>query len=488
LGQEVQIKTLHIYLIKKYIPPFLATLFIGMFIFFMIFIFTYIDEIAGKGVDSATLSKMFLYMFLTFFPMSMPLAVLLSSIMTFGNLGETYEMAAMKSAGLSLISIMKPVLILIFMLGGLCFVFNNYTLPYIHLKAARLLYDVRGAKPTFKIKESVFYSGIDGYSIRVGKKDDDGKTIHNIDIYDHSEGKGNVSQVYARDGEISLTENSRYLTIKLTNGTRYQQIMDEARHERTRPDMIIHFKEQTVRIDLASLKMQSTDEQLFKNHAEMMNVTQLRSYKDTAIRTRLETYTNTYKQFINQYYFQKSMIQFKRSEKDTSVIPLERYLAQQSEMKRKNILESTQNLVKSAKSFVDSKVNEEDTQVGEQASFDIEFYEKFTLSITCIILFFVGAPLGAIVRKGGFGLPVIISVFLFLTYYVISISLKKLVYQDKLDVLIGMWATPLIFLPVGFWLTYKAANDSPLFDITRYRDFFTALFSKLKRKNAHTAA
>ncbi|MGZ3904148.1 MAG: LptF/LptG family permease [Bacteroidia bacterium] len=482
------VKTLHSYLIKKYIPPFMATLFIGMFIFFMIFIFTYIDEIAGKGVDGSTLAQMFLYMFLTFLPMSMPLAVLLSSIMTFGNLGETYEMAAMKSAGLSLISIMRPVLVLIFSLAGFCFFFNNYTLPAIHLKAARLLYDVRGAKPAFKLKESVFYNGIDGYSIKVGKKDNDGKTIHNIFIYDHSEGKGNVNQVYARDGEISVTENGRYLVIKLKNGSRYQQIQDEPKHDITHPDMVVHFKEQVVRIDLTSLKMKNTDEQLFKNHAEMMNVSQLRSYKDTAIKVRTQGYVNTYKQFVSQYYFQRSLVLFSVNDKDTAKMALGKYLDGQPEQRKKVLLESAQSLVKSALSFLDSKTTEEDNQVTEQASFDIEFHEKFTLSLTCIILFFVGAPLGAIVRKGGFGLPVIISVFLFLTYYVISITLKKMVLQDKLTVIVGMWATPLIFLPIGFWLTRKAANDSPLFDFTRYRDFFTGIISKFKRKNANTPA
>ena len=481
-------KTLHIYLVKKYIPPFLATLFIGMFIFFMIFIFTYIDEIAGKGVDNSTLAKMFGYMFLTFLPPSMPLAVLLSSIMTFGSLGETYELASMKSAGLSLISIMKPVLALIFGLAAFCFLFNNFTLPYIHLKAARLLYDVRSSKPAFKLKESVYYNGIDGYSMRIGKKDNDGKTIHNIYIYDHTEGKGNTSQMYAKDGEISVTGgNARYLTIKLQNGTRYQQPLDDAEQERKRPNMIMHFKEQTVRIDLASLKMQSTDEQLFKNHAEMMNVSQLKSYKDTAIKYRNESYASTYKQFIEQYYFQKSLAQFKLNEKDTAQFKIADYLAHQSELKRKNILESAQNLTKSASSFIDSKVNEEDGHIGDQAKFDIEWHKKFTLSFACIILFFVGAPLGAIVRKGGFGMPVIISVFLFITYHVISFTLEKMVLQDKLIVLAGMWTAPLIFLPIGFWLTLKAANDSPLFDMTVYSDFFRKLFSKFKPKDARTA-
>ena len=173
-------KTLHIYLIKKYIPPFLATLFIAMFIFFMIFLFTYIDEIVGKGVDNITLTKMFAYMFITFLSPAMPLAILLSSIMTFGNLGESYELASMKSAGLSLLSIMRPLLVFILGLAFFCFLFSNYTLPYIHLKAGKLLYDVRSSKPAVNIKENIFYNGIDGYSIRIGKKDNDGTEMKKI--------------------------------------------------------------------------------------------------------------------------------------------------------------------------------------------------------------------------------------------------------------------------------------------------------------------
>ncbi len=484
----MNVKTLHIYLIKKYIPPFLATLFIGMFIFFMIFIFTYIDEIAGKGVESSTLAKMFGYIFLTFLPGAMPLAILLSSIMTFGNLGETYELASMKSAGLSLFSIMRPVLVLIIGLAGFCFLFNNYTLPYLHLKATRLLYDVRSAKPAFNLKESVFYNGIEGFSIRVGSKERDGKTIHNVYIYDHSEGLGNTVQMYAKDGEIFVTPDSRFLVIKLLNGTRYQQSVNDSKQQLTRPNMIMHFKEQLVRIDLSGFKMQSTDESLFKNHAEMMNVSQLHSYKDTAAKFRLETYKQTYNQFTAQYYFQKSLVQFKENRNDSTFISLATYLGKQPELKRKSIIESAQNMIKSAQTFVVSKVNEEESQVSEQAKYEVEWHKKFTLSFACIILFFVGAPLGAIVRKGGFGMPVIISVFLFIIYHVICFTLEKMVLEDKLIVIAGMWTGPLFFLPLGLWLTTKAAKDSPLFDMTSYTEFFKKILLKLnfKKTHAHT--
>src|ERR1700740_701540 len=208
----------------------------------MVFDFTYIDEIAGKGIDAMTLAKMFFFTFLMFIPSSMPLAVLLSSIMTFGNLGENYELAAMKSSGLSLIQIMRPILFFIVLLSLFCFSFSNYTIPYIHLKQSSMLYDVRGAKPTLNIKESVFYNGIEGYSIRVGKKDNDGQTIHNILIYDHQDKRGNLIQMYADSGKLQTSADKNAMVMTLFNGNRYQQILNDSRDAQTRPMLSASFE------------------------------------------------------------------------------------------------------------------------------------------------------------------------------------------------------------------------------------------------------
>jgi lipopolysaccharide export system permease protein len=480
------VKTLHIYLIKKFIPPFMATLFIGMFIFFMIFLFTYIDEIIGKGVDNVTLVKMFGYMFVTFLAPSMPLAVLLSSIMTFGNLGENYELASMKSAGLSLLSIMRPILVFVFGLAFFCFLFSNYTLPYIHLKAGKLLYDVRSSKPAVNIKESIFYNGIEGYSIRIGKKDNDGITIHNVSIYDHSSGRGNTTQMYAKDGQIFMSADKKFLKIKLFNGTRYEQPLKDAREEKTRPNMVMHFKEQSINIDLSKIKMQQTDENLFKNNAEMMNVRLLGQYTDTAAKYRFQSYQQTYVQFHNAYYFQRSLAQCKLNDSlhTKQIISIDKYLTRLSPTAKKSLIEGALNMARSADAFLDAKAKEEELQIMEQAKFSTEWHKKFTVSFVCIILFFVGAPLGAIVRKGGFGMPVVISIFLFITYYVISITCEKMVLQDKLNDIVGMWIAASIFLPIGIWLSLKAANDSPLFDAVLYIDFFKKIFGKNKKPHA----
>jgi len=480
------IKTLHIYLIKKYIPPFIATLFIAMFIFFMIFLFTYIDEIVGKGIDNVTLVKMFGYIFVTFLSPSMPLAILLSSIMTFGNLGESYELASMKSAGLSLLAIMRPLVILILGLSVFCFLFSNYTLPYVNLKAGRLLYDVRSSKPAISLKESVFYNGIQGYSIRIGKKEDDGVTIHNVYIYDHTAGLGNTAQMYAKDGQIAMTNDKKFLIMKLFNGTRYSQSIEDAKQERTRPNMIMHFKEQEVKIDLSKIKMQNTDEILFKNNAGMMNIKLLSQYNDTTIKLRQQAYKQIYKQFSTSYYFQKSFAQCKKNDSlhIKEIASIDTFLTKLPALRKKNLIEGALNMARSGDSFLTSKVGEEENQIFQQANFAVEWHKKFTLSFACIILFFVGAPLGAIVRKGGFGMPVVISVFLFITYHVISISCEKMILQDKLSVVVGMWIGSTIFLPIGIWLSLKAANDSPLFDSNVYSDFFRKVFKKKTCKNA----
>ncbi len=477
-------KTLHLFLIKRYIPPFLGTLFIAVFVFFMVFVFTYIDEIAGKGVDSRTLAQLFMYTFLTFIPGSMPLAVLLSSIMTFGNLGENYELASLKSAGMSLLTIMKPLLVFIVFLSVFCFVFSNYTLPFIHLKSGRLLYDVREAKPTLNIKESIFYNGIEGYSIRVGKKEQDGKTIRNITIYDHTERKGNVVQIYADSGKLEMSPGRDYLNMTLYNGHRYQQILNEPAHYRTRPMMSLSFKEQLVTFDLSSFKMQKTDEELFKNNAEMMNISQLNKALDTLKKEKEKFNAGINNQFVK--YFNSGA--YKQSNKSDSLnkkyIASAEFLTTIDEQNRQQIVENAINLAKSSKSYLDSKIEEKENKLKDKARYEVNWHSKITLSVACIILFFVGAPLGAIVRKGGLGMPVVISVLLFIVYHSISFSCQKMVLQGKMPAFPGMWIGTLLFLPVGIWLSVKASKDSSVFEIGNYTQNIKKFFARFNKANS----
>ncbi len=464
-------KILHLFLIKRYIPPFLATLFIAVFVFFMVFMFTYIDEIAGKGVDSWTLTKLFSYTFLTFIPNSMPLAILLSSIMTFGNLGENYELAALKSTGLSLLSIMKPLLVFNIILALFCYLFSNYTMPYLHLKSGRLLYDVREAKPTLNIKESIFYNGIEGYSIRVGKKEKDGKTIRNITIYDHTEKKGNLIQMYADSGRLEMSPGRDLMKMTLFNGRRYQQVLSDPSHYRTRPIMNVAFKEQLVCFDLSSFKMRNTSEDLFKNNAEMMNLAQLGDAIDTVGVQRKKINGHIVQQF--RQFFNVNAV--KKTNKADSLNmgeqPIQQFVLGLETYKRALLVENALSIANSAKTFLEGKSDEEESKIKENARYTTNWHIKFTLPVACLVLFFVGAPLGAIVRKGGFGMPVVISILLFIIYHSISFSCQKMVLQNKMEAFPGMWVGTIVFLPIGIWLSIKASRDSSVFDISNYFQF-----------------
>jgi lipopolysaccharide export system permease protein len=448
----------------------------------MIFVFTYIDEIAGKGIDATTLVKMFGYTFLMFVPQSMPLAILLSSIMTFGGLGETYELAAMKSSGLSLIKIMQPVLYFIFFLAIVCFAYSNYTMPFIHLKQSSLLYDVRGAKPTLSIKESVFYNGIEGYSIRVGKKDADGQGIKNITIYDHHEGKGNLIQMYADSGILKTSGDKEKLIMTLYNGNRYQQILNDPKDYKRRPMASFAFEKQKIIFDLSGFKIKRTNEDLFRNNAEMMNVRQLNDYVDTIKIEKEKLSLSTYINYSIYFNSKAVSVSRKTDSLNLAFISINEYISRLSPETRTQLFENALIQARSCDSYLEEKKNEFKSRSDEESKFKVNWHKKFTLSFACFVLFFVGAPLGAIVRKGGLGLPVVISIVLFIIYHVISFTAEKMALEGKMEPFFAMWLGPFIFLPFGIWLSVKAAKDSSLFDAGNYFKVLKRIF-RFKKSN-----
>lgn len=470
----METKVLHKYLLKAYLPPFFLTLFIGVFVFFLIHVFTYMDDIIGKGMGAWVLIQFFAYSFLTFIPVAMPLAVLLSSIMTFGNLAENYELAAMKSSGLSLFKIIRPIFIFIVFLAGVTFVFNNFILPAITLKSARMLWDIRQAKPTLSVKEGVYYSQLDGYTIKVGKKSKDGQTLFNLNIYDHSDGEGNNIQLYADSGKMKTSSDTNYLQMQLHNGTRYEDIIQEEQHKTTRPLMQLIYKELNVNVDMSSFKMKQTEEELFKGHHEMMNVWQISKEVDTMNIEIEKKYTNLYHQFSN--YFVARTIRTSGFNNPHS--PIKTFYASLNQDEFRRSVENAQNLVRSSSSFIDSINDEVKNKEYTKVDYLIGWHKKINISFACIVLFFVGASLGAIIRKGGMGLPVVVAVIFFLLYYVVSIIYEDLVIEGVYTVIFGTWFPLLLFLPLGIFLTFKAAKDSALFDLISYTDPIKKLFKK----------
>lgn len=449
-----------------------------MFLFFLVeVVITYLDDFIGKGLGFWTLGKLFFYAWLAIIPKCIPLAVLLASIMTFGSLAENYELAAMKSSGLSLFRIIKPVFYCVVLLAILTFVFNNFILPGVMLRSQSLLWDIRQAKPVMNIKEGIFYNKIDDYSMRVGKKGKDGNSIKDVLIYDHTDRMGNIKQLYADSGEMKMSSDTNYLIVKLRNGNRYEQIIPELGKPDTKAFSQLNFKELVVNIELTDFKLKRTDENAFGHHHEMMNVWQIDDELDS-LKKKIVSRQEGLDRQAKTYFFYRTSNFIRQPIRQP--VNIRKFYGSLSAPQFNTAVENAMNLARSSSGFIDSVNDGSKQDEYNKMDFSIGWHEKINVCFACIVLFFVGAPLGAIIRKGGLGLPVVIAVFFFLAYFIFTEAFKALTVEEVLDPWIGMWLPLYIFLPVGIFLTYKAATDSALFDLDSYLMPFRKLFSRQK--------
>ena len=457
-------KTLYKFILKSYIGPFVMTFFIAMFVFFMMFIFTYIDDFVGKGISAKVLAELFFYFSLTTIPNALPLAILLSSLMTFGNLGEHFELTAMKSAGLSLQRIMVPLIGTTVILSVAAFYFSNNVLPYTNLKASALLYDVRSSKPSLLFKDGDFTNRLNGFSIRVGKKDKDGKTLHEVMIYDHREMHGNNIVLSAKYGEMHETADKSFLVLTLKDGVSYKEMAKDEKDARTHPFIRDKFEERIIRFDLAEFKLSRTNEELFKDNQRMLNISQLQKAVDSLKAKGIKRKEEFPKQLKRSYY-NKSINNIDAATtaklKGVSID----YFSKLSKAEKITLIDAASNIARSAKAYVESVSTDTINERDDIMRHDIEWHRKFTLSIACLVLFFIGAPLGAIIRKGGLGMPVVISIVFFIIFHVLSITGEKLAKEGNIPAVEGMWMATATLLPIGILLTYKATADRGLFDI-----------------------
>ncbi len=453
------------------------TFMIALFVLLMQFVWKYIDDLVGKGLETVVIVKLLFFASSTFVPMALPLAILLSSIMSFGNLGEHNELVAMKAAGIPLKKIMRPLIVISLLLSVVAFVFSNYVLPVANLKMVSLLTEVREQKPAFSIKEGVFNNTIEGYIIKVAKKDQDGETVYNIMIYDHTTGNGNTSLTIAEKGKITQTPDKHYLIIQLINGYKYIEKIKSPESQLTRPFQRAHFSEASVRYDLSAFSMNKTNEAMFKNSSQMMNIQQL-STKIDSMETNKTAKRSTYtKQLLSNFYF-FSIIDSNAKVSNDSLKTLNYDLLKNFDKNKKTfILSQALQFARNIKDNIQYQFTDRDLYNKSINKHKIEWHKKFTLSIACFILFFIGAPLGAIVKKGGFGWPVVISVAFFVLYYVISITGEKIARDGGLSPFIGMWLASGFLMPLGIFLTVKATSDSPLLN----SNFIFKLILKLKQ-------
>jgi lipopolysaccharide export system permease protein len=469
-----RMKKLHRLVINSFAGPFVMTFFIAQFILLMQFLWKYIDDLVGKGLDTMVIAELLFYTSANLVPLALPLAILVSSIMTFGNLAEHFEITAAKASGISLQKLMRPLFVTALIISVSAFFFSNYVLPFTNLKMGSLLYDIRQQKPALSIREGVFYNGIEGYSIKVGDKDSDGKTIRNVMIYDHTQSGGNKKVIVAESGTMSTTPDDRFLIVSLNNGSSYEEQDKHNSGYNSHPLMRNSFKNYSILFDLSQFKLSRTNEEMFKGGHQMMNLTQLNSSIDSLKKDYLRREKEVVRN-IRPYYLFLRDTGFNRAIANAQ--PVEIKIDHNTDI-RNQAYNNALNSARGLKSYAYSSSEDLDNRQYLVAKYKVEWHRKLTLSAACFILFLIGAPLGAIIRKGGLGMPLVISVVFFLVYHITSITGEKLAKEGEIEPLRGMWFSSAVLLPVGLFLIYKATHDSVIFDAELYKSFF----KRFKRK------
>ena len=463
-------------ILRSFIGPLVLTFSISVFVLLMQFVWKYIDDLVGKGLEFSVIAELLMYASATFVPMALPIAVLFASIMTMGNFGEKYELVAMKAGGISVSRVMMPMTLVVLLLTGMAFYFANNVMPSAMLKYRMTLYDVTRKKPAVNIRAGEYYKDIEGYVIRVGSKDPDGRTLHDVIIYDHSKGMSETTVIVAQRGEMQSSPDNRYLRFTLNDGYSYTESTTGENYNR-RPLTSIGFTEQTITFDISSFAFNRSGEDLFKGSYQMMNVAQL----DTTVHQLEESFAERRQQCRNdltvsmhawnQYKAGKEVVEKAEDTERPEIKPEER---------RRRIYNYAINSATSGAK--DAKMNAELQQADREYinRHYIEWQRKYTLSVACLLLFLIGAPFGSIVRKGGLGLPLVASVLFFVIYYIIGMISEKAVREGVIGP-IGMWISTFAMLPIGIILTFQATTDSSLFDAASWKRFFQRLLGLKQR-------
>jgi lipopolysaccharide export system permease protein len=493
------VKKLHILVIKSFLGPLVLTFFFVIFILLMQFLWKYIDDLIGKGLEFGIISEFLLYTSATLVPLAIPLAVLLASLMTFGNLAENLELLAFKSSGISLFRIMTPVIVLSALISVGAFFFSNHILPYSNLKMRSLLYDIQQQRPELTIKPGVFDNTLEGYSIRIGDRDSRTSLLKDILIFDHTDNQGNISVTIADSGYMRISSDEKHLLLTLYNGRSYIELQKQKKENRTVKSYPLRrdqFEKQEMVIEMTGFGLNRTDERLFRNSYSMLNLKQLHHFDDslsTDINEALDKFLRTIDRSLTgkpkTALVNKSVILAQvdstRADEDREIIIqpvcVDSMFAELNKLERRRAISQAINFARSNKSVTTSNVGTAEWKVSRLRRYQIEIHRKYTYSLLCLIFFFIGAPLGAIIRKGGLGMPVIVSVLLFLIYYVISMIGEKFARESILPPFAGMWISTFILVPVSIWLTYQAANDSVILNIETYFTWFKKMNQAIRK-------
>lgn len=478
------VKKLDWYTIKTFIGPFFFIFSILFFIFIVQFAWQEMEKFAGKGLSWLTIGELLLYLGINVIQLVLPLAILLGSIMTFGGLGERYELAAMKASGISLARILAPLfMVVVFMAVGLYF-FGDYVMPYSQRKAKNLAYNIVKANPTLQLVEGVFIENIPGFSMKISEVSGEEKDhLKDVFIYQGGKFEEDKRTIIAQSGTLNRDKDDiRLLKMVLFNGNIYvDQIKGKSTQERkNQPNQTIQFDTLTQYIDISEILQKAMDEENIQDHYKFLNAKGLKRRIDS-----MEIDFKNYFATTSENFLQKNMLGAQGVDtvklKETDQLP--------KPFQNLATLKKTQ-ILNEALVFVDREIDTYNWQEGEitgriklQAKQKLHYHRNYSYAFTCIVFFLIGAPLGAIVKKGGIGMPVIISIIIFVLYYIINFSSENMTKNGILDPTFAAWAANIIFFPIALILFYKANNDSALFNAGNYIDPILKLWAKLRPQN-----
>ncbi|MDE6491443.1 MAG: LptF/LptG family permease [Muribaculaceae bacterium] len=477
-------------MLQSFVPLFVMTFLICLFIVLMQFLWRYVDDLVGKGLGINVIAELFLYAALTMVPMALPLAILLASLMTFGNLGERFELTALKASGISLLRTMKPLIILMVFVAIGAFFFQNNVLPVAQAKMYTLLYSMRQKSPELDIPEGAFYDQIPGFNLYVKEKDRETGMLRDVMIYDVSRGFDNTRVILADSGDLAVTPDKTHLYLTLHSGELFENLREAtvASSSGNMPYRREAFSEKQILIAFDA-NFNRMDESGMRNQYVGKDMAELRATIDS-VKHRLDSIGSVHGTNLRENAY-VGLTYYTTEQRGDSYVKVPRpavALAQPLDIDTlfqakgpgmyKSYLNQAINRVNSVKHDYEFKSYTMQDDNRTLRRHGIELMKKFTLSLACIVFFFIGAPLGAIIRKGGLGMPLVISVLLFIFYYIIDNTGTKLARDGRLEVWEGVWLSTMVLLPLGIFFTYKAVNDSAVFNRDAYVNFFRRLLGR----------
>ncbi|WP_288149607.1 LptF/LptG family permease [Bacteroides acidifaciens] len=471
----LRIKKLDIFIVKSFLMLFIGTFFICLFIFMMQFLWRYVDELVGKGLEMSVMAQFFFYSALTLVPVSLPLAVLLASLITFGNFGERYELLAMKAAGISLLKIMRPLAFFVCGLVGVSFYFQNVVGPIAQAKLGTLILSMKQKSPELDIPEGVFYSEIKDYNLKVAKKDRKTGMLYDVLIYNMKDGFENAHIIYADSGRLEMTADKQHLWLHLYSGDLFENLKAQSMKSQNVPYRRESFREKHTLIEFDS-DFNMADESIMSNQSSAKNMAMLQTSIDS-MKVLGDSIGRQYYREVAEGNFRPS---YGLSKEDTVKIEsadiqeynVDSLYAAASLTQKQKVISSAASRAENVSSDLSFKKYTMENNDYAIRKHKTEWHKKITISLSCLLFFFIGAPLGGIIRKGGLGMPVIVSVLVFIIYYIIDNTGYKMARDGKWVVWMGMWTSSAVLAPLGIFLTYKSNKDSVVLNADAYINWF----------------